>query len=622
MLPTSSRRCSTPRNVRRPSRTASVTTPRARQTAAAAIAFCRLCAPRRRSSLVASSGSSAHQSCPLRSAISASTPVPKHTRRAQPPRSSTPSPTGATATSSLPWLAKIRSFAARYASNVPWRSRWSGCKLSRTAPSGAKCPVSSSWKDETSHTTTVSGARASTSVLSAVPTLPATVTGMPASRWMWPMSSAVVVLPFVPVTATNSFGISRHANSTSPSTGMPRARASAMTGASAGTPGDLTTARACSSSASPSPPSLLSCPSARSPRAPSTCSTASPERARPTTRYGPPGSGGRGFTARASRHGLLVHGEPNRRAHARHDPEAQDDLRLRPPQDLEVVVDWGHQEDALPERLEREDLQQHRQRLEHEDPAEHDQKLLGLRHHREPGDRAAEAERADVAHEDRRRERVEPQEPDARADEAPREQRQVRLPRRDERDPDVREQHDRRASAREPVEPVGEVHRARRRRDDEVDQHRIEDAEVDRDVERAQAERVRQVGPLRGDVPEPDRDRDRHAELRARAQAERAALDDLRVVVGEPEQRARDRGAEHPDRAPVVVAEDQERDRDGGEDDDPAHRRRAGLLVVALGALLADELPELARAQERDELRRQEDADQQRRRARDEDLAH
>ena len=44
----------------------------------------------------------------------------------------------------------------------------------------------------------------------------------------------------------------------------------------------------------------------------------------------------------------------------------------------------------------------------------------------------------------------------------------------------------------------------------------------------------------------------------------------------------------------------------------PAHRRRAGLRVVALGALLADVLAELALAQERDELRRQEDADEQR----------
>ena len=84
--------------------------------------------------------------------------------------------------------------------------------------------------------------------------------------------------------------------------------------------------------------------------------------------------------------------------------------------------------------------------------------------------------------------------------------------------------------------------------------------------------------------------------VRAR-RPERAALDDLRVVVGEAEQRAGDRRAEHADRAPVVVGEDQERHRDRREDDDPAHRRRARLVVVALGALLADVLAELAVAQ-------------------------
>src|SRR5262249_31333648 len=53
-----------------------------------------------------------------------------------------------------------------------------------------------------------------------------------------------------------------------------------------------------------------------------------------------------------------------------------------------------------------------------------------------------------------------------------------------------------------------------------------------------------------------------------------------------------------------------------------AHRRRARLRVVLLGALLADVLAELALAQEGDELGGQEDADQQRGRPGDEDLAH
>ena len=124
------------------------------------------------------------------------------------------------------------------------------------------------------------------------------------------------------------------------------------------------------------------------------------------------------------------------------------------------------------------------------------------------------------------------------------------------------------------------------------------------------------------DQPQPDRDQHRDHELRAPAQAERTPPHHLRVVVGEAQQRARDRDAEDADRAPVHFGQQQERDRDRGEDDDPAHRRRAGLGVVPLGPLLADVLAELALAQERDELRRQEDADQQRGGPRDQDLTH
>ena len=64
----------------------------------------------------------------------------------------------------------------------------------------------------------------------------------------------------------------------------------------------------------------------RSPRACSASAAASPERASPTTRYGPPGSGGRG----RHRDRLLVDREADRRADRGDDPEAQDDLRLRP----------------------------------------------------------------------------------------------------------------------------------------------------------------------------------------------------------------------------------------------------------------------------------------------------
>ena len=53
-----------------------------------------------------------------------------------------------------------------------------------------------------------------------------------------------------------------------------------------------------------------------------------------------------------------------------------------------------------PVGLERGDLQDHRQRLDHEQAADERQEHLLLDHHGEAADRAAQGERADVAHED------------------------------------------------------------------------------------------------------------------------------------------------------------------------------------------------------------------------------
>src|ERR1700754_1474531 len=91
--------------------------------------------------------------------------------------------------------------------------------------------------------------------------------------------------------------------------------------------------------------------------------------------------------------GLLVEREADRRADRGDDPEAQDDLGLRPALELEVMVDRGHLEDPLAEGLEGEDLDQDRQRLDHEDAAEDDQQHLGPGHHRHARDRAAQAQR-------------------------------------------------------------------------------------------------------------------------------------------------------------------------------------------------------------------------------------
>ena len=93
--------------------------------------------------------------------------------------------------------------------------------LSSRAVSGANSSESSAWKLDTSQTTVTSAPSSPTSDDSGVPTLPATATGRPAARQIAPSSSAVVVLPFVPVTATKRTGSSRQASSSSPSTGSP-----------------------------------------------------------------------------------------------------------------------------------------------------------------------------------------------------------------------------------------------------------------------------------------------------------------------------------------------------------------------------------------------------------------
>ena len=103
----------------------------------------------------------------------------------------------------------------------------------------------------------------------------------PPARKIAPSSSAVVVLPFVPVTPTNlAPGSSRKPSSTSDHTGIPRSRAAATSGASPGTPGDFTsTSTPSSSERSSSFPSDAVDRRPSSPR--STARGRRPDRARP-----------------------------------------------------------------------------------------------------------------------------------------------------------------------------------------------------------------------------------------------------------------------------------------------------------------------------------------------------
>src|SRR5262249_7993837 len=72
-----------------------------------------------------------------------------------------------------------------------------------------------------------------------LPTFPAFVVGTPVSAWTCLIHLVGVVLHFVLVTAMNWLGMSRHASSSSPSIGVPRSRATWMTGAFWGTSGLL-----------------------------------------------------------------------------------------------------------------------------------------------------------------------------------------------------------------------------------------------------------------------------------------------------------------------------------------------------------------------------------------------
>ena len=70
-----------------------------------------------------------------------------------------------------------------------------------------------------------------------------------------------------------------------------------------------------------------------------------------------------------------------------------------PADELEVVVEQGHAEDAFARELERRDLSDHRERLNHEEAANGDEEQFLLDEDRHGAESAAQSERAHVAHE-------------------------------------------------------------------------------------------------------------------------------------------------------------------------------------------------------------------------------
>src|SRR4051794_14006228 len=225
------------------------------------------------------------------------------------------------------------------------------------------------------------------------PTLPTASARSPAARRIDSSIRTVVVLPFVPVITSQPAapGLrSRHANSSSPSTSMPRSAASANSGLVGSHPGEVTTSAVPAGSRSSSPANTApratssSTPSGRArsvrttraPRSSSARAAACPaSRAPQTTTVLPARSGS--ASAIADEVGVeQPHAEGD--GHPAHDPEPDDDRDLLPAGQLEVVMQRRHPEYSPPGaaaysgELEPSGLHDRRDGDRREEPAERD----------------------------------------------------------------------------------------------------------------------------------------------------------------------------------------------------------------------------------------------------------
>src|ERR1051325_1339656 len=258
----------------------------------------------------------------------------------------------------------------------------------------------------------VSEVDCSTCALSGVPMLPPTITFRPAASSIRPMSVVVVDLPFVPVIAMTRPVSLRHANSSSPIVSTPFARAVSNTGCSEGTPGLVTMRSADASVAASWPPSSSATPRALNrpaaakaslvsgsttcaPRRAASSAAAMPLRAAPTTTTRRPRTENSSTPSPQ-----LQRCQAEQRKEDGHDHESGDHLRLAPADQLEVVVNRRHLEDALPRQFEGGHLDDHGERLDDEHASDDRQQQLLLDQDGDGAEGPAKGERTDVAHED------------------------------------------------------------------------------------------------------------------------------------------------------------------------------------------------------------------------------
>ena len=80
----------------------------------------------------------------------------------------------------------------------------------------------------------------------------------------------------------------------------------------------------------------------------------------------------------------------------RDEPEADDDLRLRPSLEFEVVVDGGHAKYPLARELEARHLRDDAERLHQENPVDHGAQDLVLGEHSDSAEGATQRQRPDL----------------------------------------------------------------------------------------------------------------------------------------------------------------------------------------------------------------------------------
>src|SRR5437016_9078094 len=235
----------------------------------------------------------------------------------------------------------------------------------------------------------------STRAIKGVPIFPARMVEKPAFLKMCSTKDVVVVVPFEPVIPIRRPRRKRSASSTSLQMVMPLARTACSKGASAGTPG-LGTIRSCSRKVfSRWPPNSSFTPAARSEasaspisfsdrvsvavtfaaRAAQKSEVATPVLASPTTSTRLPRNSN-GFAIYFAKPlnendslPQLQRRQRKQRKDQRRYPKSHDYFRFAPAQQLEMVVNGRHAEDALAAQLERTHLKNHGESFDHENAA-------------------------------------------------------------------------------------------------------------------------------------------------------------------------------------------------------------------------------------------------------------